>query len=85
MSAGHRILPALLFALLWLAPYAIGAAKSDYILYVGNYKGKNAAGIYTGRFDAAIRQAGRDQPRGGDDEPVVPRGPPQPPVPVRRQ
>lgn len=49
----YSILLASLFALLWLAPCAIGAAKSDYILYVGNYKGKNAPGIYTGRFDAA--------------------------------
>ena len=40
-------------ALFWLATLAIGAAQSDYFVYVGNYKGKDGPGIYAGRFDAA--------------------------------
>jgi 6-phosphogluconolactonase len=47
------ILLASLLALLRLAPCAVGAAKSNYIVYVGNYKGKNGAGIYACRLDAA--------------------------------
>jgi 6-phosphogluconolactonase len=52
-ARSYSVFIASLLILLWLAPYAIGAAKSDSILYVGNYGDKNPSGIYACRLDTA--------------------------------